>query len=511
MSIDRRNFIKSSLVAPLGAHFLFPAQRKDKPNLLFIWTDQQRPDTMAVYGNSKIHAPNLNRFASESTVFQRQYVTQPVCTPSRSSVMTGLWPHGNGCTENNIPLGEKTPCFPEILADSDYRTGYFGKWHLGDEVFAQHGFEEWESIEDLYGKHQRPNRDPQRKSSYSYYLMGMGYKPDRPNGSFSREFASRLPIQQGKPSFLETKTCDFLRRHRNGPFVLYVNFLEPHPPYFGPLNNEHATDAVDLPINFSDPLEDDEPLRYRLMKERQHVPGNKGFDFSSEAGWRRLIANYWGLVTQVDRSVGGILKAVEDLGLAENTIVVYTSDHGDMMGSHGMVQKSNMYEEAARVPLLFRIPQAGARHRMIPGRFSHIDLVPTLLDLMGKKTAAGSFPGRSLLPFLKNDTLLRRPVHVEWNPAIKSTADEFAGPKFAAEPIRQAMRSHTRTVISQDGWKLCLSTGDKHQLFDLNKDPGETHNLFYTGQHREIIRELTQEIQAWQREVKDGVAVDPTT
>jgi arylsulfatase A-like enzyme len=126
MSIDRRNFIKSSLVAPLGAHFLFPAQRKDKPNLLFIWTDQQRPDTMAVYGNSKIHAPNLNRFASESTVFQRQYVTQPVCTPSRSSVMTGLWPHGNGCTENNIPLGEKTPCFPEILADSDYRTGYFG-------------------------------------------------------------------------------------------------------------------------------------------------------------------------------------------------------------------------------------------------------------------------------------------------------------------------------------------------------------------------------------------------
>jgi arylsulfatase A-like enzyme len=170
-----------------------------------------------------------------------------------------------------------------------------------------------------------------------------------------------------------------------------------------------------------------------------------------------------------------------------------------------------MYEEAARVPLLFRIAQAGGRHRMIPGRFSHIDLVPTLLDLMGKKTAAGSFPGRSLLPFLKNDKLQRRPVHIEWNPAIRSTADEFAGPKFAAEAIRQALRSHTRTVISQGGWKLCLSTGDKHQLFDLNKDPGETHNLFYTGQHREIIRELTQEIQAWQREVEDGVAVDPTT
>ena len=134
---------------------LFPNRRADKPNLLFLWTDQQRPDTMKVYGNSWIEAPNLNRLASESVVFEKCCDTQPVCTPARSSVMTGFWPHQNGCTNNNIALLRETPCVPEILKDPDYRTAYFGKWHLGDEVDAQHGFQEWVSIEDQYNSHYR--------------------------------------------------------------------------------------------------------------------------------------------------------------------------------------------------------------------------------------------------------------------------------------------------------------------------------------------------------------------
>jgi len=147
---SRRHFIKTSALAALGFNLIGCSRSARKPNLLFLWTDEQRADTMAVYGNSKIHAPNLNKLASESVVFEHAYITQPVCTPSRSTVMTGLWPHTNGCTENNISLPANIPCFPEILNDPDYRTGYFGKWHLGDEVFAQHGFEEWISIEDIY-------------------------------------------------------------------------------------------------------------------------------------------------------------------------------------------------------------------------------------------------------------------------------------------------------------------------------------------------------------------------
>ena len=136
------------------------------------------------------------------------------------------------------------------------------------------------------------------------------------DGTFGREFACRLPIEHCKPRFLETKACEFLRQHRQEPFILYVNFLEPHSPFFGPLDREHGLDEVYLPANFSDPLEENEPLRYRLMREDfEQVYGR------DEAAFKELTRKYWGLVTQVDRSVGAILKTLEQLGLADNTIV----------------------------------------------------------------------------------------------------------------------------------------------------------------------------------------------
>ncbi len=185
--------MKTAVAAPLAAGFTARGKRGRKPNLLFLWADQQRPDTMRVYGNTKIHAPNFNRLADECVVFQNPYSTQPVCTPARSSVLTGLWPHTNGCVTNGIPLPKTTPAFPELLGDSDYRTGYFGKWHLGDELFPQHGFEEWVSIEDIYGRSFSTDRDRDQRSTYDQFLRANGFKPDLPEDKFSREFAGRLP------------------------------------------------------------------------------------------------------------------------------------------------------------------------------------------------------------------------------------------------------------------------------------------------------------------------------
>src|SRR5436305_6042233 len=122
------------------------AQRK--PNLILFLPDQQRADTLACYGGVKVHAPNLNKLASESVIFQRAYVTQPVCTPSRSSLMTGTWPHNNGCTRNSVPLDRRFQVLPELMADKDYRTGYIGKWHLGEEGPAKRGFQQWVSTDD---------------------------------------------------------------------------------------------------------------------------------------------------------------------------------------------------------------------------------------------------------------------------------------------------------------------------------------------------------------------------
>jgi len=505
--LNRRDFIKTAGVAATS-FALTGCQRASrprqisknkKPNLLFIWTDEQRADTMAVYGNHKIYTPNLDKLASQSVVFQNAYVTQPVCTPNRAAVMTGLWPHTTGCTKNNVPLPENIPCLPEILNDPDYRTAYMGKWHLGDEIFAQHGFEEWVSIE-YYSGYYRKGRDKTKKPDYHYFLEGLGYKPDR-GDYFSRAFAAKRPIEHCKPKFLETKACEFLRRHRNEPFILNINFLEPHMPFFGPLDHIHSPADIDLPINFNDPLEENEPLRYRVLRECHLAQyGN------DEKSFRRLISKYWGLVTQVDFSVGQILKTLEDLGLADNTIVVYTSDHGDMMGAHKMVEKCVMYEEAVKIPWLMRIPQMQCKQHIIKNPVSQIDLMPTLLDLMG--APYDNLPGQSLVPRIKGKPFEEDHVYIQWHPAYHALRTPPGGSKIATkEQIEKLYNVSTRTVISPDGFKLALSDIDRNQLFNLKNDPGETTNLFDSGQHKDIIKRLTDKIHHWQQNVNDNVKI----
>ena len=143
---------------------------RKKPNLLFIYTDEQACKTLAAYGNTRIQMPNLNRFAEQATVFEQAYVSQPVCTPSRSTLLTGQWPHSNGCTQNNVPLKPQTPCLPEMVSDHDYLFAHYGKWHLGDEIYAQHGFEDWISIEDAYSSYYSPGHNPDDRSTYHQFL-----------------------------------------------------------------------------------------------------------------------------------------------------------------------------------------------------------------------------------------------------------------------------------------------------------------------------------------------------
>lgn len=499
--LTRRNFIKTTATAAISAPFVHCSRRKDKPNLLFIWTDQQRADTCAAYGNPVIQAPHLDRLARESILFERAYVTQPVCTPSRSTVMTGLWPHSTGCTANNIPLREETPCFPELVNDADYRTGYFGKWHLGDEIFAQHDFEEWAAIEDGYQKYNRPHRDPLARSAYHHFLLEKGYQPNTQEGTFSRDFASKLPIEHCKPKFLEEKACDFLQRHRREPFMLYVNFLEPHSPYNGPLNDLHDPQTVLLPASLNDPLEENEPLRYRLLQ---------AYHRRDEAAWRSLLAKYYGLVAQVDRSVGRILETLKELGLDEQTVIVYTSDHGDMMGAHNLVAKTVMYEEAVRIPLLLRAPKGMHRGIRVESPISHIDLVPTLLDLLGVQPMV-ALPGESWLERIQDPSYaVSKPAFIQWNPAVFTNPAEQAPdsiPSISAQDRERVAKASVRTIISPEGLKLCLSDQDRCQLFDRMRDPHETTNLFNNPTYAEQQRHLTDLIVRWQESVADPVKV----
>jgi arylsulfatase A-like enzyme len=471
------------------------AQRK--PNLVLFLPDQQRADTIACYGGVKVHAPNLNKLASESVVFERAYVTHPVCTPSRSSLMTGTWPHVNGCTRNSVPLDHRFRVFPELMRDRDYRAAYVGKWHLGEEGPAGRGFDEWISTDD--------------HGDYTKFLISHGITPDRRNGRFSELAISNLPLELSRPKFLEKRACEFIEKHRRDPFILVVGFVEPHSPYNGPLNDEHPLDDVDLDMTATLPETEDIPLRYRLMRDwqqaeavldRERLPTQLFFGVSPEE-YRSIKQRYLGLVTLVDQSIGAILACLERCDLTNDTIVVHTSDHGDSLGAHHLFGKETMFEEAARVPLLVRLP-GQTRVKTIRQPISHIDFVPTLLDLLGQSNHP-QCAGKSLLPLITEGATRPQNVFLEWAP---NRTKVKKGTKLARRrTIKRAVEESTRAIVTSDGWKLCLRDRDLNELYNLNDDPSETRNLYADRQYASVISRLSDEVHRWQESNHDKLKV----
>lgn len=461
------------------------------PNLLFILTDQQRLDTLRCYGNEIVEAPHLNRLAEGSFVFRNAYCAQPVCTPSRGTMMTGLWPHTHGARTLNVPLPEESRTMAEIVP-TQYRRANIGKWHLGNEVWEQHGFEEWISVMDRYRPHYTKAEYLERFSDYHHFLIENGYTPDESTKDgtkiFSREFSAALAEPYTKASFVGQKAAEFISGHdQSHPFLLSVSFFEPHPPTFGPLNRLYDPDTLPLPETFHNPPGPDTQSKARERAEGFQKKGYYNYPLKSIWDWQRIRANYYGLITLVDRAVGRILQALEDSGQSENTIVVFTSDHGEMLGSHALFKKGLLYEEAVKVPLLIRVPWLSGSQQMIEGRVSHIDLVPTLLELMGQPVP-DHLQGRSRVSVLCGEESLEDPIFIEWN-------DDN-------EPGTQS-----RSVITPDGWKLNLHQDDTCSLFDLNSDPHELKNLFNESDQQGRIREMAGLIHNFQNVTGDTLAL----
>lgn len=482
------------MTAPLSR-----AQRE--PNVVIFLPDQQRADTLACYGNPKVHAVNLNKLAADSVVFEQAYVTQPVCSPSRAALMTGLWPHMTGCTNNGFSLDSRFATLPQLIGDG-HRAGYVGKWHLRDQPPTKRGFHDWVSVEGV--------------SDYSKFLVRKGFVPDHKKGGFSALTISNLTVELSQPKFLEHHACEFIHRNRKSPFILVVAFVEPHSPYNGPFNSEHPLEEVKVdPTALVSPSDEDLPLRYRLLREWQVDEASQdksgtvretrfGLDL---ADYRRLKQRYLGLITLVDHSIGAILACLEQNGLTDKTIVVHTSDHGDLLGAHHLFGKGVMFEQAVRVPYLIKLP--GHRAQLIRQRVSHIDFVPTLIDLAGGADISQPI-GRSLTRFIYGQESQPDNIFLEWNPYKKRGKRVKKDTTLASEDlINRAISESTRTVISTDGWKLSLRDMDLHELYNLNEDPLEKQNLYYNGRHAKIIARCTDLIRRWQTATNDTVNLAP--
>ena len=220
-----------------------------QPNIVFMFSDQQRYDTLACYGNDWIQTPNLNALADKSFVFERAYVTQPVCTPARSSIVTGLYPHAARMTVNKMSLPPDKKSIAEMISE-DYHTGWYGKWHLGDDVIRQHGFDEWVSTEDGHRPEYTRREYRSTMSDYHHHLVEHGFEPDGEAADGTPMFSARkranLPEEHQMASFLGGRAADFIDRNEGSPFMLYVSTFEPHPPYYGPLNDLY--DPETLPV-----------------------------------------------------------------------------------------------------------------------------------------------------------------------------------------------------------------------------------------------------------------------
>jgi len=387
------------------------------------------------------------------------------------------------------------------MEDKDYRTAYIGKWHLGEEGPIGRGFEEWVSTDD--------------HGDYANFLGSKGISPDKQNGRFSELAISSLPVELSRPKFLEKHACEFIEKHRGDPFILVVGFVEPHSPYNGPFNDEHPLDQIELDATATLPASEDVPLRYRLMREwqqaeavldRKRLPTQLFFGVTPEE-YRSIKQRYLGLVTVVDQSIGAILTCLERCGLTDQTIVVHTSDHGDSLGAHHLFGKETMFEEATRIPLLIRVP-GQTRARTIRQPVSHIDFVPTLLDLLGQPNHP-QCAGRSLLPLIKGETVVAGVspalppgnVFLEWAP---NRTKVKKGTKLARRRmVKRAVEESTRTIVTPDGWKLCLRDKDLNELYNLNNDPFETRNLYADRQYASVISSLTGEIYRWQEFTND--------
>ena len=411
--------------------------------------------------------------------------------------MTGTWPHINGCTRNSVPLDRHFRVFPELMEDRDYRTAYIGKWHLGEEGPAGRGFDEWISTDD--------------HGDYTNFLISKGIRPDKKDGRFSEVAISNLPVDLSRPRFLERYALEFIEKNRDHPFILVVGFVEPHSPYNGPLNDENPFDEIELDATATLPESEDVPLRYRLMREwqqaeavldRERLPIQLFFGITPEE-YRSIKQRYLGLVTLVDQSIGAVLACIERCGLTDHTIVVHTSDHGDSLGAHHLFGKETMFEEAARVPFLIRLP-GQTRAKTVPRSVSHIDFVPTLLDLLGQPNDA-QCTGKSLLPLISQEATLTQNVFLEWAP---NRTKVRKGTKLARRRmVKRAVEESTRTIVTPDGWKLCLRDKDLNELYNLHDDPRETRNLYSDQQYASVISRLADEIHCWQESARDRLKI----
>lgn len=421
--------------------------RDKRPNILFILTDDQGYWSLGCYGNREIKSPNIDALAENGQLFTNFYCTSPVCSPARASILTGLIPSQHGVQdwikcgnlrEDGIDYLEGIEAYTDVLAANGYDCMLSGKWHLGNSFVPQKSFSHWYV-------HQ--------KGSGDYYNAPMVRDGQAINeAGYITERITDDAIDCIKNS------------HSDRPFYLSVHYTAPHNPW----------DRKQYPDKYRRMYEnasfDDVP------QERTHPKAT--YVYSPEDARESLIG-YYSAVTGVDESVGRLLHALDEKGILEDTLIIFTSDNGFMCGQHGIWGKGNgtfdlnMYDEAVKVPAIF-YHKGKLEHRLNDTMLNHYDFFPTILEYCGVKLEDNpKRPGKSFVPVLRGEAGVDSPIVIysEYGPC-------------------RMIRTRQYKYVHRYPY-------GEHELYDMIADPGEKENLYGRGEYEEVARQLRHEMQLW--------------
>jgi len=435
----------------------------ERPNILMIMTDQQRADTIACTGNGHIATPNLDRLCAEGVCFERAYCEMPECVPARAMILTGRWGPQMRVFGNATPLAADAPTFVARLAAAGYRTVGIGKMHFNPPR-TPHGFERLLLMEELPRTRQ--------EDEYLRYLESVGYGyVHEPHGVRHELYyipqPSQLPDRHHGTTWVGDRTVEFIEAAASDsrPFFCLSSFVKPHPPFEPTIPFLTRYDPASLPLPVEGPLDEQDQLP--LLVRQTY---SKWME-STDANLARTIkAYYYAAVTQIDVQIGRMLDALERTGQRGRTLVLFTTDHGELLGDHGHWGKRSFYEGAARIPLILSWPghiPAGQRRTQLVG---HRDIAPTFLAAAGLADEARNLPGADLLA-----------------PAGDASADwrtmTFGLLYESPLAIYAAIDQRFKYVYS-------VAEGREH-LFDLPADPHERRNLARDpafASHRDRLR-----------------------
>ena len=479
----------------------------DKPNLLFIMTDQQRSDALSIAGNTVLETPNLDRVAKQGAFFRNAYTPCAVCAPARASILTGYIVEHTGAKTNAqayyveedglMPM----PTFDEILTEHGYHCEYYGKWHTvssHSEVY-KNPVKEAKNGKSIFGPggqryvyldyldKRDPNREPKSGELVDKFT-GRPYRTDpldKHHGMTDAELKAsktkypqcdlhgelKMNKENTLTAFQAKQTIEAIERLKDRPFSITCSFHFPHAPMLPPEPYYSMYPAKDMipPVSISDEMVNSP---YRTANGRLGNP-----EYADPQKIKYMISNYYGLVKEIDDWVGAILDTLEKHGLTEKTLVIFTSDHGEMLGAHGLREKNVFYEESAHIPLLIRLPGKINSNTKVNGYVSLVDLFPTILDYLEMGTHKSD--GKSLRGLIEGtDKEHGKYVVTEW---------DYRG---------DVSPNH---MIVKDGWKLIIPYSKTSKvlnaMYDLNTDPHEMNNLLGKNPNRHRFAEKAEELR----------------